>query len=234
MGKTVRTRRMGTKRQIEMMKEKYGDAVAVPHTISGKRAPVIYKPEHNRMVFWLALAGMTEFQIASVLGVSDHTIALWKRTRPDFMAAMRAGQKEAVATAAHSLFKVGNGFYNEEERIIPNRVKEYDPDTGRVVREFTEVLRVPVQKYYPPNVQALLKFLSAKYPEVWNEKTEIRGNFNYNHTHSVDASKLPKKKLKKLQEMAKVLAQENAEEARTQTVLELQKPTSTRKKTKKK
>lgn len=229
----LKVRTSSAQKRIAEMKEKYGDAVTYIQEIDRpNRSRTIYKPDHSRMVFWLALAGLNEYEMASVLGIADVTLAVWKQSRPEFLAAMKAGQKEAVATAAHSLFKVGNGFTMQEEKVIPNRVKEYNPDTGRVVKEYTEVMRVSVNKYYPPNVQALLKFLAAKYPEVWGDRSEI------SHTskveHSIDASKLSKKKLKLLQKIAKSGAKADQKKAKTQENLDNVRINQNRSKKKKK
>lgn len=199
--KRTRKKRHSSQATIADLKAKYGDAVTLIHEVDRKEGSMtLFKPDHNRMVFWLALAGLNEYEMASVIGIADSTLGVWKRTRPDFVAAMKAGRMEAVATSAHSLFRVGNGFTVDEEKIIPNRVKEYDPDTGRVLKEYTEVMRVPVKKYFPPNVQALLKFLAAKYPEVWGDRSEVL-HINKND-YSIDTTKLSKKKLKLLQEIA--------------------------------
>ena len=191
----------GVAKKIASMKEKYGDAVTLIQGNDRKSGSLtLFKPDHNRMVFWLALAGLTEYEMASVIGVSDTTLGVWKRSRPDFMAAMAAGRMEAVGTAAHSLYRVGNGYTYEEIKLIPNRVKEYHPDTGKVIKEYTEVMRVPVEKYYQPNVQALLKFLAAKYPEVWGDRSEVTYKGEVKHT--IDATRLTGKQLKLLQEIA--------------------------------
>jgi hypothetical protein len=205
MAKTERLKkgkRVSTQVKIAEMKKKYGPAVNLIHDVDRKEGSLaIYRPDHNRMVFWMALAGLNEYEMASVIGIADVTLSVWKKTRPDFMAALQAGKMEAVATSAHSLFRVANGYERKEERIIPNRVKEYDPDTGRVLKEYTKVLRVSVNKYYPPNVQALLRFLAAKYPEVWSDRSEVNNNTRVEHT--IDTTKLSKKKLKLLQSIAK-------------------------------
>ena len=204
---TKRRNKRSTKFLIDDMKEKYGDAVTLIQNTDRKSGSLtIYKPDNNRMVFWMALAGLNEYEIASVLGISDKTLAVWKKMRPDFNAAMQAGRKEAVATAAHSLFRVGNGYSHEDVKLIPNRVKEYDPDTGRVTKEYTEVMRVPFTKYYPPNVQALLKFLAAKHPEIWGDRSEVMHTSQVQH--SIDTTKLSKKKLKLLKQIAASGAQQ--------------------------
>jgi hypothetical protein len=191
----------GVKARIAKMTEKYGDVVTLIHDVDRKPgSPSLFKPDNNRIVFWLALAGMTEYEMANIFGITDAGFAMWKKNRPDFLKALQSGRMEAVGVAAHSLFKVATGYSHEAVKLIPNRIKVYNPDTGKVVREYTEVIEHPYTKHYPPNVTALLRFLAAKYPEVWGEKSEVR------HTgevvHSVDASKLTKKQLKTLRAIA--------------------------------
>lgn len=191
----------GVKKEIADMIAKYGDVITLVRDVDRRPgSPSQYKVDYNRIVFWLALAGLTEYEMANVFGISEPGFAVWKRTRPDFMQALQAGKMEAVGVAAHSLFRVANGYSHDAVKLIPNRVKEYSPTTGKVVKEYTEVLREPYVKHYPPNVTALLKFLAAKYPEVWGDRSEVVHSGEVKH--SIDASKLTKKQLKTLREIA--------------------------------
>lgn len=196
-----RGRPEGVKARIAKITEKYGDVVALVRDVDRRPgSPSLFKPDNNRVVFWLALAGMTEYEMANIFGVSDAVFNIWKKSRPDFLKALQSGRMEAVGVAAHSLFKVANGYSHQSVKLIPNRIKEFNPDTGKVVREYTEVIEHPYIKHYPPNVTALLRFLAAKYPEVWGEKSEVRHSGEV--THSIDASKLTKKQLKTLRAIA--------------------------------
>jgi len=75
------------------------------------------------------------------------------------------------------------------------------------------VIHEPYTKHYPPNVTALLKFLAAKYPEVWGDRSEVVHSGVV--SHSIDASKLTKKQLKTLQAIAQsgVKADKNKEKS---------------------
>lgn len=191
----------GALARIEKMKEKYGDVITLVRDMDRRPgSPSQFKPDYNRMVFWLALAGMTEYEMANVFGVSDAGFSVWKKTRPDFMQALQSGKMEAVGVAAHALFRVATGYSHDAVKLIPNKVKIYNPDTGKVSKEYTEIIREPYTKQYPPNVQALMKFLAAKYPEVWGDRSEVVHSGVV--SHSIDASKLTKKQLKTLREIA--------------------------------
>lgn len=197
----IRKRHKGSAiNRIEEAKRRYGDAVTIIQETDRKPgSPSKWRTDYTRMIFWLALAGMTEMEMSNVIGISDPTFNLWKKNHPDFLNALEAGRAEAVAMAAHSLFRAGIGYELDAVKIIPNRVKTYDPVTGRVIKEHTEVLKVPYKKHLPPNVTALTKFLAAKYPEVWGDRSEVHHTGTVNH--AIDASKLSKKQLKLLKKL---------------------------------
>jgi hypothetical protein len=201
MAKTKRVKsRTGAKSRITNLKEKYGDVVTLIQDIDRKPgSPSRWKSDYTRQIFWLALAGMTEVEMANIIGISDRAFAVWKKNHPDFLAALQAGREEAVGVAAHSLFRSGVGFEHDAEKLIPNRIKEYDPHTGKVIKEYTEIMRVPYVKKYPPNVTALTKFLAAHKPEVWGDRSEV--NHTGTVTHEMDITKLSKKQLKLLRKL---------------------------------
>ena len=204
----------GALARIADMKEKYGDVITLVQDVDRKPfSPSQFKPDNNRIVFWLALAGMTEYEMANVFGISDAGFALWKQKRPDFLKALHTGKMESIGVAANSLFRAGNGFTHDAVKLIPNRVKEYNPDTGKVVKEYTTIIEHPYTKHYPPNVTALIKFLSVRYPEVWGDRSEVIHSGEVKH--SIDATKLTKKQLKTLQAIAQsgTKPEEKAEES---------------------
>jgi hypothetical protein len=153
--------------------------------VTRKRRNVsIDKPVFNenfiQQVFYLCLLGATNRQIALALGVTDSSIQLWKEKHPEFLQAIKKGQMMADAKVAHSLYQSAVGYSHRETVVLTNRVKEFD-SKGKVKREWTEPLLVEVEKKYPPNVMAAIKWLSVRQPSVWNEKLEINGKFTMDH-----------------------------------------------------
>jgi hypothetical protein len=92
---------------------------------------------------------------------------------------------EADARVAEAMYHAAIGYTHDEEVILTNRVQEFD-DNGKVVRQYTEPLRVVTKKHYPPNVTAGFKWLSARQPEAWKENHTIKAEIR--HSHSVDLS----------------------------------------------
>lgn len=193
--------RVGVSTKIAEFKEKYPEmAVQIQESDRKPGTPAHWKKDYTRMIFWMALAGLQDAEIANIIGIQQNLLDHWKKRYPDFKEALMKGRVESVAVASYNMFRAGNGFEHMAEKIIPNRVKEYHPDTGRVISERTEILRVPYTKKYPPNVAALTKFLAAKYPEVWGDRSEVVHTGEVNH--KVKAADLTSKQLKTLQQVA--------------------------------
>lgn len=189
----------GAKLRINYLKEKYGDAVTLIQDIDRKpTSPGAWKDDYVRMIFWLSLLGITEREMANIIGISLAGLELWKKRHADFAGAIQSGKEESAGAMANSVFQSGLGFEYTEEKVLTNRVKEFD-EYGRVIKEYTEPLIVQVKKKCPPNITAALAFLKAKHPEIWGDKIEHGGTVN--HNHQVTMESLSKKQLKALKKI---------------------------------
>lgn len=139
-----------------------------------------YKPRYDRMVFFLALLGLTDEQMSQVLHVGLMAIRGWRNKYPSFNEAILKGKEEADARVAYSLYQSAIGFKHKRKTILTNRVKEYDK-RGRVVKEWTEPLIVETEEQLPPNVTAALKWLQARQPDRWSDRIKIEAKFNVDH-----------------------------------------------------
>ncbi len=166
-----------------------------PESVVGRR---IWKQEYVRLGYFLSLLGATDIQMAQTIGVDPSTIERWKRDKPEFLRALKAGKMEADGKVVHSLFLAAVGYSHPDEVILTNRKKEYD-DEGNLIKEYTVPLRVKTIKNYPPNVTAAVKWLQARQPEVWGNRLELRGNVN--HHHEIDLSKFSTKELEVLSKL---------------------------------
>lgn len=200
--KKIHRKKDGAKVTIAKFTKKYGNMSDMVNMLERDPAsPAKWRPDYTRMIFWLALSGMPEEMMANVMGVQYVTFSLWKRNHPDFMAALQAGKHESVAVASNALYQVGIGMQREAVKIIPNRVKTYDPHTGKVIKEETKIIREKYTINDAPNVQALSKFLAARFPEVWGNKQEVLHTGTV--SHKLDPAKLTKKQLKMIKKLRK-------------------------------
>ena len=98
-----------------------------------------YDPERTpRLIYQLALLGLSEFRIAEVLFVSVQTIENWKDAYPAVRQALFDGGGIADARTAHSLYKMANGyeFVDKLSAITKDgELKEYEV-TKKVLPDF--------------------------------------------------------------------------------------------------
>ena len=170
----------------------------VPENLPVKESATKWDKDYVRQVFFLCLLGSTDVQIAQIFGVKVVTIDLWKRTHPEFLAAMRQGKTDADTKVVHSLYLAAIGYSHPYEMVIPNRVKRYS-EKGKLVEEYTEPLIVKTTKSYPPNVTAAIKWLQARQSDTWGAQVHIKGNIQHNHT--LDMSQFSLEELKILKKL---------------------------------
>jgi len=179
-----------------------GKAITMPDApkFLEKRGNVQYKEEFARTAFYLTLLGATDVQISQTLGCGTNTIDKWKHTHTEFKEALDCGKIQADGKVSHSLYLAAVGYSHPDQVVLSNKRKEYDPVTGKVLREWTEPLVVDTVKSYPPNVTAAIKWLQARQPEIWGNKLRLEGQIN--HTHKLDLSKFSDEELQLLKKIS--------------------------------
>lgn len=157
-----------------------------------------FTEDHPRMAFYLTLLGCTSMQMSQVLGVDPNTITYWKNKYPEFHEAIEQGKERADALVAHSLYRSAIGYSHPMQVVLTNRIRKYGED-GRVREEWTEPLVVDIEKNYPPNTKAAIKWLQARKPEIWGNKLEVKGRITMHH--QIDMSKFSDEELKLLSKL---------------------------------
>lgn len=115
-------------------------------------------------------------------GIDDQTYRNWQE-KSDFSAALSRAREyfktNTVQEVSNALIKAAKGVdftaINEEARS--QKIKERDPKTGKVVKEYDgpAVIVKSSRKtiYYPPNVEAAKFVLANLAPDRWRMKQEI-------------------------------------------------------------
>jgi hypothetical protein len=119
-----------------------------------------YRAEYDIWAHNLALLGRTNEEIAFVLEVHPRTIERWRVDYPSFGGAIKRGRSVATASVASALFMRANGFSVPEEKIFYNSVLH-------------KVVRVRVNKYYPPDVAAAAIILFNREPTKWQRSPAL-------------------------------------------------------------
>ncbi|ASK32698.1 terminase [Chryseobacterium sp. T16E-39] len=113
------------------------------------------------------LLGLTDKQLAGVLGIVESTLNLWKKKYPEFSESIRAGKIDADANVASTLYKRSLGHTQVKQYAF--KVKGYD-EKGRQI-EKVEI--VEVEEYFPPSDNAINMWLSNRQRKTWGSKSEI-------------------------------------------------------------
>ncbi|WP_228409805.1 terminase [Chryseobacterium sp. T16E-39] len=129
---------------------------------------VKYNPNlHPKQVLKYTLLGLTDKQLAGVLGIVESTLNLWKKKYPEFSESIRAGKIDADANVASTLYKRSLGHTQVKQYAF--KVKGYD-EKGRQI-EKVEI--VEVEEYFPPSDNAINMWLSNRQRKTWGSKSEI-------------------------------------------------------------
>jgi hypothetical protein len=123
-------------------------------------APTLYRPELAELGRRLALLGATDQEMADALGIDQVTLDRWKTRRKEFRGAIEQGKIQADAEIAQSLFNRARGYRHEATKIFMPAGSEAP-------------VYAPYVKYYPPDTNAALAWLSRRQPDRWKERQQV-------------------------------------------------------------
>lgn len=145
--------------------------------MSGKKRPGKFEqvalPRLGEIAAWVAM-GTDEKEVAGKLGVAYSTLRQWlskgkrgqepyKQLSDAFLPA-QDGANEQVKAA---LFRKANGYNADVTKHYKLRRTEYDPETGRKVGEYEELVETTESVHVPADTQAMMFWLANKAPKDW-------------------------------------------------------------------
>ena len=101
--------------------------------------------------------------LGQFFGVNESTINRWKLEHEEFVQALRVGKDVADAVVERSTFIAINGFTRVVKKVV-----------GQGKSAHVEEVEI----YYPPQAGAGLKWLAARRPEQYQQKTEQKPAFS--------------------------------------------------------
>jgi len=117
----------------------------------------------NLAVKYMAMAGLTDKEIAEKISVGTSTIKRWKKKHPEFLKVLTEGKEVADKKVVESLFKMATGFY-------------YPAEKPMVVQDGNFTSHVEIAKYneyYKPVPVAAIFWLKNRKPAEWRDKQEV-------------------------------------------------------------
>lgn len=123
--------------------------------------PSIFNETVKEQIYRMYEIGLTDKQVADILGVTQRTLDNWKKDK-DFLLSLKDVKSVADEMVKASLFKRATGYSHKEEKIFCNA-------DGLVTK-------VETVKHYAPDVTAQIFWLKNRQPEEWREKQEVEMN----------------------------------------------------------
>jgi len=131
-------------------------------------------------VLGLRRQGATARQVSEALGISQPTLRKYLRQaregREEFLPLLRAyeGSDEGTLTdeqrVEQALFNACTGYVTTVKKQVKLKHTEYDPQTGKKVREWEEMAEVPDEIHVPASIMAQRFYLMNRLPERWQVK----------------------------------------------------------------
>lgn len=103
--------------------------------------------------------GMTDTQVAEILGITGVMFDRWKQRYPDFRDALKGAKDVADRMVVDSLFTRAIGYSYVSEKIF--MTKEGD------------IVRAETVEHAIPDTQACMFWLKNRQPDLWREKQHV-------------------------------------------------------------
>ena len=125
--------------------------------------------------------GATIKDFCAAMGITERTWTNWQKISAFSDAIKRAREVFRVTTirdVENALVKAARGvdFTKIKEEAKAEVIKEYDPKTGKKVKEYTGELKTikatRETMYYPPDIKAAIFVLTNLAPDTWKNKQE--------------------------------------------------------------
>lgn len=120
----------------------------------------------------LAEDGLSDEEIAARSGIELSTYRKWRTVYPQFAAAIELGRTGSDYAVVEALYKKAVGYRVPINKTVKLKRVEYDPETGKKVREYEELAVAVDESYVPPDLRAETFWLKNRQPERWQDKPE--------------------------------------------------------------
>ncbi len=106
------------------------------------------------------------------MGISPSLFARWKNKYEEFCEAVKLGRSDSDYAIIKAIYKKATGYNVTIDKIYKLKHIEYDPDTGKKVREYEELTTKPEDTHIPADIRAGTFWLKNRQPENWADKPD--------------------------------------------------------------
>ena len=116
--------------------------------------------------------GLTYEQIANNIGICRDTLNEWKNKNADISDALKKGREVSDIEVENSLFRKTSGYNITVKKTFKLRKVEYDPTTGKKIKEHEELAVGYDEVHIPADTTAQIFWLKNRKPEQWKDRVE--------------------------------------------------------------
>ena len=118
----------------------------------------------------LAEEGNSDEEIAKKCGLDIEVFTRWKKKYHKFSDAIEIGRFEADFSVESALYRKAIGYNVKTPKTYKLKRVEFDPETGKKIREYEELEVAEDECYVPPDLRAEMFWLKNRQPRRWSEK----------------------------------------------------------------
>lgn len=120
----------------------------------------------------LAEDGLSEEEIAIRCGIRPALLRVWKKKYPELCEAIQLGKKDSDLSVVKSLYKKALGYNVALKKTYKLKRVDFDPDTGKKIREYEELATGIEESHVPADLRAETFWLKSRQGERWGDGSE--------------------------------------------------------------
>jgi len=117
--------------------------------------------------------GLIMKQIAKNMGIGLSTLKEWRQRFPELEKTLEQGKDSADREVENALYKSAIGYTLRIQKPVKVKTVDYDPETGKKIREAEKWVAVEEEVHIPPQVTAQIFWLKNRKPDQWREKNDL-------------------------------------------------------------
>lgn len=129
--------------------------------------------DNLRRLFVWAQSGYPDSELANLMNIHRATFYKWREKYSAISDTITRGRAHACDVVENELFERAKSKTVQLTEEVKVRQVEYDPVSGRKIREIEDVAPLVKEVYVPADVRAQIYFLNNRRPEDWGEKRTV-------------------------------------------------------------
>lgn len=111
--------------------------------------------------------GAEDVDLIQAMGITSSTFYTWLKRYPEIAEAITCGRGGACELIKNALFLRARGGVKRLKKPMKRRVRTYDPQTGKCIRDEEIIEEREEEVYVPPDTNACKYWLDNRDPENW-------------------------------------------------------------------